>query len=120
MPTATEEEEVWRSTPDPVLSPVAARTTTYVLTNQRLSVTSGLLGRRSESLELFRVKDVSVKQGLAQRARARGDVIVRSTDLSTPDLKLDSVPEPQKVADSLRRLVEAARRRHNVIMREGL
>lgn len=119
-PPDDQENEVWRGTPDPVLSPVAARTTTYVLTNRRLNVTSGLLGKKGESLELFRVKDVSVKKSLPQRTRGRGDLIVRSTDPSTPELKLESVPDPDGVAETVRRLVEDARRKHNIILREGL
>jgi hypothetical protein len=40
--TATDEErEVWRGAPDSLLSPVASRTTSYVLTTERLRAYPG-------------------------------------------------------------------------------
>jgi hypothetical protein len=47
-------------------------------------------------------------------------VIVRSTDASTQVLTLESVPGPDVVAETVRRLVNDARQRHNIILREGL
>lgn len=118
--TADEEIEVWRGTPDPVLSPIAAKTTQYVLTTKRLNYSGGLIGKRGESMELFRIKDVSVKKSMTQRARGRGDVVVRGVDLSTPDVKLESVLEPDRVAERIRELVGQARQRQNIILREGM
>ena len=119
-PGSEGEQEVWRGTPDPVLSPVAARTTSYVVTTERLRVSGGLIGKRGESMELYRIKDVSVKKSMTQRARGRGDVVVRSVDSSTPEVKLESVPAPDEVAETIRRLVSDARRKQNIIIREGM
>jgi len=120
-PTPTVEEsehEVWRGTPDPVLSPVAARTTRYMLTTERLKVASGLLGRKGEQIELYRVRDIKVDKSLTQRARKRGDVIISSADSTAPVLALESVSDPDAVAEMLRRHVGEARKRRGVVARE--
>ena len=115
-----EEQEIWRGTPDTLLSPVAGRTTTYVLTNERIKVDSGLVGRRAEQIELFRVKDVVVGKGLMQRSRGRGDLKVVSTDPSTPALYFQSIEQPDTVAELIRKAAREARRRHGVSMRENM
>jgi hypothetical protein len=124
QPTAdvdnAEEQEVWRGAPDPLLSPVAGRTTTYVLTSERIRVDSGLVGRRAEQIELFRVKDVVVAKGLMQRSRGRGDLKIVSTDPSTPALYFQSIEEPDTVAELIRKAARDARRRHGVAMRENM
>jgi hypothetical protein len=113
-----EEREVWRGAPDSVLSPVASRTTSYVLTTERLKVASGTLSKKSESLDLFRVKDIQVKKSLKQRARSSGNVTVTSSDSSTPQFVLESVQDPDTVAETLRKLVSGARGRHGVTTQE--
>ena len=119
-PAAAAEVELWRGVPDAVLSPVAARTTKYALTTQRLTVDTGLLGKRSDSIELFRVKDVAVKKSVLQRGRGVGDVVVYSTDQSDPTMRLEAIPKPDEVAALIRQSVYAARQDNRVFLREGL
>ena len=122
-PTASdkiEEHEIWRGAPDNLLSPVAGRTTTCVLTTERIKVDSGLVGRRAEQIELFRVKDVVVAKGLVQRSRGRGDLKVVSTDASTPAVYFQSIDKPDDVAELIRKAARDARRRHGVAMRENM
>jgi uncharacterized Zn finger protein (UPF0148 family) len=118
IPIDDEEREVWRGAPDPLLSPVAAKTTAYVLTTERLKVSSGVVGRRADQMELFRVKDVQVKKNLRNRTRNRGDLFVISVDKSTPLLKLESIQNPDAVAETIRNVVSDSRRRHGVVSRE--
>jgi hypothetical protein len=115
-----DEREVWTGTPDPALSPIAAKTTTYLLTTERLRVNSGVVGRKGEQLELYRVVDVQVRRGPVHRTRGRGDVIVKSKDATTPNFKLESVREPDRVAEKIRQLVREARARHGIDARELL
>jgi uncharacterized membrane protein YdbT with pleckstrin-like domain len=115
-----EEVEVWRGGPDSLTSPVAGRTTTYVITTERIKVDSGLVGRRAEQIELFRVKDVVVGKSLVQRSRGRGDVKIISTDPSTRALYFQSIERPEEVAETIRKAAREARRRHGVSMRENM
>lgn len=114
------EREVWRGGPDPVLSPMAAKTNTYVITNERVKVDSGALRKKSDSIELFRVKDISVKKSMTQRSRGRGDLRITSTDPSTPEMTLESIQKPDEVAETLRNVVRQARRDHGVVTHEQM
>ena len=82
---------------------------TYTLTAQRLRVQQGLLFRRTEELELYRVKDISVDQPLLQRLAGCGRVVLETTDRSTPHIVLDAIPDPLAVADLIRDFVEQCR-----------
>lgn len=117
-PVEQEETVVWEGSPDPVLSPVAARTTKYTITTERLRFSSGMLGKKSESLELFRVKDVNVKRSIKQRARGRGDLTITSTDSTTPSFTLESIQDPESVAETIRSLAREARQRSGVRTQE--
>jgi uncharacterized membrane protein YdbT with pleckstrin-like domain len=114
------EREIWRGTPDPVLSPMAARTTIYNLTNERVMVRSGSLRKKAESLELLRVKDISVKKSLTQRGRGRGDVRITSTNPSTPHVTFESIEKPEEVAETLRGVVRTARKQSAVVTQERM
>jgi uncharacterized membrane protein YdbT with pleckstrin-like domain len=82
---------------------------TYVLTAQRLREESGILFRRTEELELYRVKDVSIDQPFLQRLVGCGRVILETTDRSTPHVVLEAIPDPLAVADLIRDRVERCR-----------
>lgn len=81
----------------------------YLLTDQRLRETNGLMFKSTEELELYRVKDISVEQPAGQRLFGRGRVILRTSDRSTPIVVLNAVPGPLAVADLLRDCVERCR-----------
>jgi hypothetical protein len=115
-----EEQEVWSGVPDAMLSPVAKRTTKYVITTERIRFSSGMVGKKMESLDLFRVKDIQVKKSMTQRARGKGDVRVTSNDVSTPVFTFESIADPEGVAETLRKLVRDARRKHGVATQERM
>jgi hypothetical protein len=83
-------------------------------------IDKGLIGKRNESVELFRVKDVEVRKSLKQRARGVGDVVILSVDAMAPQVILESVSKPEALADIVRQHVAEARRRANVYAREGI
>ena len=112
------ERDLWTGSPDPLLDALAARSTKYVLTTERLKVQTGMIGKRSEQMDLFRVKDVSVRRNLAQRARKCGDIVVASSDASSPKLLLSGVKEPDEVAERIRTAARGARQRAGVRMQE--
>jgi hypothetical protein len=118
--SADDERDIWQGTPDPVLSPMAAKTNSYVITNERVKVNTGTLRKRAESMELFRIKDISVKKSMTQRSRGRGDLKITSTDPSTPEITLESIQQPDEVAETLRTLVRDARRQHGVVTHERM
>lgn len=82
---------------------------TYTLTSQRLREQMGVLVRDVEELELYRVKDLTVHQPLLQQLFGRGQVILVTSDRSTPRVILNAVPNPVGVADLIRHNVEICR-----------
>lgn len=86
----------------------------YRLTTQRLFVQRGLIAKHLEELELFRVKDVTVRQGILQRILGFGTITVLSTDDSNPQLVLIGINKPMDVKETIRNSFRAARKREGV------
>lgn len=79
--------------------------TAYSLYQDSLEVQTGLLARRVDNLQLFRVRDLGLRQSVLQRIFGVGDVMVTSTDQSTPHLAIRGVQAPRALYDTLRELV---------------
>lgn len=101
-----------------VYSRMAMAGNRYRLFPDRLEVESGLLTRRIENVELFRVRDVGLRQGVMGRLANFGDVYLQSTDASTPDVRLTSVDAPKQVYEEVRRLVSESRAGHRTLILE--
>ena len=82
-------------------------TTKYVLTSERLRVTTGVLSTRTEDLELRRVRDSIILRPLWARMAGLGDVQVLSADASTPRVVLHAIRDPDGVQTMLRSNVQA-------------
>ena len=90
------------------------RATRYVLTSERLRVTTGILSTTTDDLELRRVRDSGVARPFFQRLVGLGDVRITSADPSHPRVTLHAVRDPDGVQERLRTLVEGLIRRHGV------
>jgi membrane protein YdbS with pleckstrin-like domain len=93
------------------------RSVAYRLTSQRLFIQIGLIGRKQEEIELFRITDVSLEQTPMERILRIGTILVNSTDESMPLARLENVPDPGRHKDILRDAYRAARTREG--MRAG-
>ena len=92
----------------------------YVLTSERIKVTTGLLGRTIENYELIRIQDIDMQQNAGERLMGIGDVRIRGADPSNPELVLRNVRDPQAVYEVLRRAWLEARRKYGLIFREEM
>ena len=92
--------------------------TRYRLTTQRLFVQTGLVAKKLEEVELFRVKDVTVSQGFLQRLLGVGTIVVLSSDDTTPQLALAGIAQPVVVKEQIRNAFRAARQREGLRMGE--
>lgn len=84
---------------------LARLATEYRVFEDSLEVQSGLVTRRIDNLQLFRVRDLGLRQSLLGRVLGVGDVALTSTDHSSPRLVLRGVADPREVYDTLRELV---------------
>jgi len=94
--------------------------TKYMLTEDRLFVEKGFLTSTLDEENLYRVRDVSVTRTLGQKIFGLGTVKVFSTDASNGETVLESIKQPIEVKEEIVRLVEAARKKHNIRASEML
>ena len=86
------------------------RAVRYTLSPTRLEIESGILGKRVESVELWRVRDVVLEQTLSERLRGVGRITLYSNDQVEPQLEIGPVAEARLLFDRLRNRVAAARK----------
>ncbi len=121
--TATDEEEEEDEFGEEVLwqgRPFLSLVLTYTITSERIKITSGLLGKSHENVELIRVQDIDHSQTFGERMLKIGDITIRSHDPSHPEIVLRNVQDPNAVYEILRRAVLNARKRHNFSYREEM
>lgn len=81
----------------------------YVVSDQRIRETEGVFNKRTDSIELYRVKDVVLLQPLLLRIFGLGHVELLSSDASTPLVNLRAVPNPGDLREKILLAAEARR-----------
>lgn len=113
-PLGEEEQVLWEG------RPFLSLVTQYVITNQRVRIISGLLGKEREDIELIRVQDIDHKQGLGERTLNIGDIFLRSSDPTRPEAVLRNVHDPAAVHEILRQGMLDARKRFRYSVQEEM
>lgn len=127
------EEVLWQGTPSQVLNwpwwlacvlvlpiPVAlwkwfeTRTNEYKLTSERLQLRTGLLNKRTDDLELYRVRDTIIEEPFIYRLFGAGNITLETSDRSHPTFRLPAVKNPREIYEHIRRQVEVMRRQKRV------
>jgi uncharacterized membrane protein YdbT with pleckstrin-like domain len=125
---AIDEHDVWSGSPSQwqnigawvaciVLIPIpwalwralVTRGTRYALTDQRLKVTRGVFNRVTDDLELYRVKDTHFQQTFWQRMVGIGDIVLSTSDTTTPTVVLADIKGAESVRERVRGVVEQRR-----------
>ena len=88
---------------------IDTRLTEYELTSQRLVFRSGVFNRKTEEIELYRVRDSSLDEPLLLRLFGTGNIVLYATDSSAATFVLRAVKAAADVRQKLRAAVEAAR-----------
>ncbi|MCI0397856.1 MAG: PH domain-containing protein [Chloroflexi bacterium] len=114
LPEKGEEKILWQG------RPFLSVSKEYIITNERVRVIEGLLGKEREDIELIRVQDIDQSQTLRERMLNLGDITIRSHDTSHPELVLNNVKDPQTVHEILRRAVMEARQKYRLSYREEM
>jgi uncharacterized membrane protein YdbT with pleckstrin-like domain len=81
----------------------------YELTTERLKITEGVFSKVTETLELYRVKDIEVRQPFIYRMFGLENIHVQTSDLSSPSILIDAIPGVVTLGDKMRNQVEAVR-----------
>jgi uncharacterized membrane protein YdbT with pleckstrin-like domain len=93
---------------------LAIRCTRFELTTERFRAISGILTRRTDELELYRVKDTELIEPFYLRIFSLGNVVMHTSDRTTPRLVIPAIPNSREVRERIRRQVEEVRKRRGV------
>jgi uncharacterized membrane protein YdbT with pleckstrin-like domain len=75
------------------------------LTNERITITQGFWTKLRDDIEIFRIRDVVVKQSLYQRMLGIGDVVVKSMEGRSEEQQvLRGMADPVGLSETIRRL----------------
>lgn len=88
--------------------------TAYELTSQRLRIRTGILNKKVDELELFRVKDYSMEQPFLLRLVGLGNLTMVTSDATTPTVSIRAITGVEAVREKLRNSVQAERDRRRV------
>lgn len=86
----------------------------FELTTQRLKITSGVFTKVTETLELYRVKDIETRQPFFSQLVGIENVQMNTSDASSPLVLIEAVPSSVGFADELRNQVEIIRQQKRV------
>jgi uncharacterized membrane protein YdbT with pleckstrin-like domain len=88
--------------------------THFELTSERLRIRTGILTRKMEEIELFRVRDIAQEEPLFQRLCGCGTLRLLTSDGSAHTVVLPAIAAVERVRELLRKAVLAQRRTHKV------
>jgi uncharacterized membrane protein YdbT with pleckstrin-like domain len=86
----------------------------YELTSERLKMREGVFNKLTDTLELYRVKDLETRQPFWERAFGVENVQINTADVSTPFVLIDAVPKKIGLGDKIRNAVENVRMQKRV------
>jgi uncharacterized membrane protein YdbT with pleckstrin-like domain len=87
---------------------------TYRVTSERVVITQGVLTRRTDQLELYRAKDVTLLEPFWLRMVQLGHIDLVTSDPTTPFLRLQAVPNAAALREQLRNAIERLRVRKGI------
>lgn len=93
----------------------------YTLTTERLFILKkGYIGAKKEEIELYKIKDVIVKQGIKDKILGIGSIELFSVDESTSVLVLKQLKNPEEIKESIRSAVKTAKSNLNIGYRQEI
>lgn len=81
----------------------------YKITTERIFFTTGIFSKKTEALELYRVRDLDMYEPFWQRMFKLGNIKLTSSDQTTPAFLLKAVPHPAELLNNIRKAVETRR-----------
>ncbi|HMQ78170.1 MAG TPA: PH domain-containing protein [Ignavibacteria bacterium] len=81
----------------------------YKVTTERIFYTTGIFSKKTEALELYRVRDVDMYEPFWQRLFKLGNVALTTSDKTAMNFLLKAVPNPGELMNNIRKNVELRR-----------
>jgi len=89
----------------PLAKHVRQRLTKIMIDGDKLRYEFGLLSKVTRTIQLSKVQDVTVRQGLGQRLVGVGDLSIETAG-ETSRLTIANIDQPQEVADKLMEIAQ--------------
>ncbi len=87
----------------------------YRVTTERIVVEHGLLSKRMEQIDIYRINDYVVERPFLQRMMGTGNIVLNAMDASTPQVRLDGLKtDVLQLYESLRKATEVEKKRRGV------
>ena len=61
------------------------------MTTERIVVENGLLSKRMDQIDIYRINDYVVERPFGQRMMGTGNIVLNAMDASTPQMRLDGL-----------------------------
>lgn len=89
--------------------------THYRVTNRRVVVETGVLSKRLEQVDLYRISDYAVDRPFLQRLLGTGNLLLTTLDKSSPQIALSGIKaDVVALYERIRAATEAERHRRSV------
>jgi len=93
---------------------IASLATRFEITTQRVRIERGVFSKSRQDTEIYRIDDISLEQPLGMRMLGHAILFLRSTDRSTPEIRLYGVPGLAALSEKLRECALRERERRGV------
>lgn len=90
------------------------RSIKFRVTNSAIEYERGLLSKRIDVIQLWRVRDVAYRQTLVDRILGIAHIDVIASDATTPSLEIVGLPASRQLFENLRDSIEIQRQAKNV------
>lgn len=132
-----EEQDVWFGTPSQVINLgsyivlglffwlviplfvilwkwLVVKNTKYELTTERFRTRYGVINKKMDELELYRVRDYKLDQPFFLRIFSLGNIVLQTSDRSHPQMLVQAIPDAENLREKFRKHVEECRTRKGV------
>ena len=93
---------------------LASLSTRFEITTQRVRIERGVMSKSKQDVELYRIDDIALEQPFGMRMLGHGLLILRSSDRTTPEIRIYGVPGFAALADRLRECALKERERRGI------
>ncbi|MDD5063603.1 MAG: PH domain-containing protein [Phycisphaerae bacterium] len=91
------------------------KATRYEVSTDRIEWSRGLLNRKMDNIDMFRIIDLKLRRSLLDCIIGIGTVTVMTTDKSDPEFTFEKVRRPRKLYDAIKKASLDADRRSSVV-----
>ena len=87
----------------------------YEVTTDRIEFSRGILDRRVDNLDMFRVIDLKMRRSILDCIVGVGTVVLTTTDKSDPEFTFEKIPNPRELYDVVKKASLEADKKTNVV-----